>query len=141
MDPKSLVMSLMQRTFNEGDLTAAEEYIHPEFQNHEAAAHRPPGPEGWRQTTTWIREAFEDLRWEVEDAIADRDKVVLRVRMSGRHTGPFMNFEPTGREFSARHIHIFRVTDGKISEHWANRDDLGMLAQLGLLPPPPTNPR
>lgn len=52
-----------------------------------------------------------------------------------------MSFAPSGRHFSGQHIHSFRIADNKIVEHWADRDDLGMLAQLGLIPPLPTNPR
>jgi predicted ester cyclase len=64
-------------------------------------------------------------------------KVVVRGAASGRHTGaggPLRNLPVTGREFRVQHIHIFRVADGKIAEHWASRDDLGQLVQLGLLP-------
>ena len=57
-----------------------------------------------------------------------------RVTMSGRQTGPLMGREATGREFAVRHIHIWRIADDKIVEHWGSRDDLGLLGQLGLLP-------
>lgn len=45
-----------------------------------------------------------------------------------------MGISPTGKSFSVQHTHIVRVADGKLIEHWANRDDLGMMAQLGLMP-------
>jgi predicted ester cyclase len=61
--------------------------------------------------------------------------------MSGVHTGPLMGMPRTNKPFSVQHIHIFRVSDdGKLIEHWANRDDVGAMAQLGLLPSPPANP-
>jgi predicted ester cyclase len=41
---------------------------------------------------------------------------------------------PTGKRYEAQHIHWFKLRDGKIVAHWANRDDLGMMQQLGLLP-------
>ncbi len=47
-----------------------------------------------------------------------------------------MGIAPTGKRFSVEHIHIFRITDGKLSEHWAVRDDLGMTRQLGVVPSP-----
>lgn len=141
MNAKSIVLTAVDELFNKGNMDAAEEYVHPEFVNHEAAAHRPPGPEGARQTVGWIRDAFSDFRFDVQDAIAEEDRVVLRVQMSGRHTSPFMSFPATGKSFSVQHIHIFRVADGKLVEHWAVRDDLGMGAQLGLFESGPTNPR
>jgi steroid delta-isomerase-like uncharacterized protein len=141
MDAKKTVLAAWEELFNEGNLAAAERYVHPDYLNHDAAAHRPPGPEGMRQTVGWLREAFSELHFEVRDTIADGDRVALRVQMRGVHTGPLMGMPPTNKPFSVQHIHIFRVADdGKLIEHWANRDDLGAMAQLGLLPPPPANP-
>lgn len=140
MDAKETVLAAWEELFSKGNLAAAEKYVHPDYLNHEAAAHRPAGPEGMRQTVSWLREAFSELRFDVRDAIADRDRVALRVQMSGVHTGPLMGMPPTNKPFSVQHMHIFRVTDdGKLIEHWANRDDLGAMAQLGLLPAPPAN--
>lgn len=61
------------------------------------------------------------------------DKVVQLVVMSGRHTGPLMGREPTGKEFAVRHTNIWRIADDRIVDHWGTRDDLGLLGQLGLL--------
>ena len=80
-----------------------------------------------------LHSAFGELRFEVEDEIAEGDKVVQLVTMRGRHTGPLMGREPTGRAFAVRHIYIWRIADGRIAEHWGSRDDLGLLGQLGLL--------
>jgi predicted ester cyclase len=76
---------------------------------------------------------FSELRFEVEDEIAEGDRVVQRVTMSGRHTGPLMGREHTDRTFAVRHLNIWRIADGKIADHWGSRDDLGLLKQLGLL--------
>ena len=81
-----------------------------------------------------VHSAFSDIRYEAHDIVSDGDKVALRVTMHGRHTGSLMGQPPTGRSFSADHIHLFRVADGRIAEHWAQRDDLGMMRQLGLSP-------
>ena len=80
-----------------------------------------------------LHRAFGELHFEAEDEIAEGDKVVQLVTMSGRHTGPLMGREPTQRAFSVRHISIWRVADGRIIEHGGSRDDLGLLGQLGLL--------
>jgi predicted ester cyclase len=73
------------------------------------------------------------LRIEPLDVVAEADKVAIRARVSGRHVGPFAGMPVTGREFSVEHTHIVRILDAKIVEHWANRDDPGMLRELGLL--------
>jgi predicted ester cyclase len=94
----------------------------------------PTGPESVKRTVRHLHRAFGELRFEVEDEIGEGDRVVQLVTMSGRHTGPLMGREPTGRAFAVRHVYIWRVTDGRIAEHWGSRDDLGLLVQLGLLP-------
>ncbi len=81
----------------------------------------------------WLRNAFSDLHFEIEEIIAADDKVVARTRMSGRHTGEFMGFQPSGRTFSTEQMHIFRIAHNRLAEHRAVRDDLGMMLQLGLL--------
>src|SRR2546422_877916 len=72
--------------------------------------------------------------YTIEDEIVSGDKVVVRVISSGRHTGEFIGFKPTGKTFEAQQIHIYRVADGKIIEHWSSRDDLSQGIQLGLIP-------
>ena len=80
-----------------------------------------------------LHAAFGDLRFDVEDEIAEGDKVVQLATMSGRHVGQLIGREAAGREFAVRHIYIWRIAEGKIAEHWGSRDDLGLLSQLGLL--------
>jgi predicted ester cyclase len=122
-----------------GDLDApaaggiVHELVHPDFYNHEAAADRPGGPDAFRETARRLRRAFAELRIEPLDVVAEADKVVIRARVSGRQVGPFAGMPVTGHEFSVEHTHIVRILDSKVVEHWANRDDSGMMRQLGLL--------
>ena len=110
---------------NRGDLSRIDEVIHPEFINHEAADARAQGPEGYAQTARRLRAGFSDLRLDVQDVIADGDRVAVRLMFEGTHDGPFLGMAATGRRVSAQHIHIFRVQDGLVAEHWACRDDAG----------------
>jgi predicted ester cyclase len=71
---------------------------------------------------------------EIEDEICEGDKVVARVTMHGHHVGEFLGRPPTGKEFAVKQIHIWRLEDGKVIEHWSVRDDLGQAFQLGLIP-------
>jgi predicted ester cyclase len=121
--------------------------IAPDARNREAVAEPPacrePGPAGWYATALWLRDMFSDLRWEIHEAVADRDLVALHVTMSGVHTGRYTKYAPdgslvvdrpaTGRAFSSTQSHWFRVVDGQLTEHWANRDDLGTATRLGFL--------
>jgi predicted ester cyclase len=130
---KKLARRALAEIYEQGDLELADELIHPDFVDHEPAhPDHPTGPESVKQTVRSLHGAFGDLRFAVEDEIAEGDKVVQRATMSGRHTGPLMDGEPTGRAFAVRHVYIWRIADGKIVEHWGSRDDMGLLAQLGL---------
>jgi predicted ester cyclase len=132
---KQLVLQAF-RALDCGDLDALAELHHQDYVNHAAAAGRQRGPQGARATALFLHRTFGDLQHEPLDIIAERDLVVVRAQASGRHVGEIDTFAATGRTFSVAHIHIFRVTDGKISEHWACRDDLGAARQLGLVPGP-----
>ena len=75
-----------------------------------------------------------DMKWKVEDVIAEGDRVVARVTMTGTQTGPleFKNgpSPATGREVITEHVNVFRIAGGKVAEHWQGRDDIGMFRQL-----------
>ena len=138
---KRLARRALEEIYAQGNLELADELIDPDFQDHEPAhPERPDGPEGVKQTVKSIHSTFRDLRFEVEEEIAEGDKVVQLVVMSGRHAGPLMGREPTGKKFAVRHIYIWRIADDKIVDHWGSRDDLGLLTQLELLEPQTETP-
>jgi ketosteroid isomerase-like protein len=135
-----------------GDPALAAEVVGADFRNREAfnspVACAIPGPAGVLASSAWMRSAFTDLRFPVLDTGVDdeRGQVFVRVRMQGRHTGPFVLFRdgkldkilpPTGREIDYEQIHVLTVRAGKVVKHEAIRDDLTMLGQLGALPPTP----
>ncbi len=125
--------------FGAGRLDLAGELIAPGCVDHGLQTGPPvagpdpgTGPEAIRPVVRWLRGAFPDLAYDVEDAFGDSDRVALRCTTRGTHTGEFLGHAPTGRSFSVQQIHIFRIEDGQIAEHWACRDDAAMLRQLGL---------
>ena len=131
---KRLARRLLHDVFEEGRLAVADEVVHPRYVDHEPAhPDQPVGPAAIKQTASRLLDAFADLRFDVEAEIAEGDKVVQVVTMSGRHTGAFAGHGPTGRRFAVRHVYIWRVAEGTVVEHWGSRDDLGLLRQLGLL--------
>lgn len=92
------------------------------------------GVDWWKEVFGFLYETLPDWRWTLEDMVAEGDRVVVRLTARGTHQGsaiPFLRgVEPTGRAISWSHHHTFRFIDGKIAEHWANRDDLGFLRQV-----------
>jgi ketosteroid isomerase-like protein len=145
------VLSLF-KVIETGDPALATKVVGADFHNREASsspvACALPGPAGALATSAWMRAAFTGLRFPVLDTGTDdeRGQVFLRVRMQGRHTGPFVIFRngkldkimpPTGRELDYEQIHVLAVRDGKVVRHEAVRDDMAMLGQLGVFPPTP----
>jgi predicted ester cyclase len=130
---KRIARQVLEELFEKGNLDAADELIHPDFDNHEAPPDNPQGPEGLKETITWLRGLWGPMRADIEDMICEGNKVVARVTMHGRHVGEFLGRQPTGKEFAAKQIHIWRLEDGKVIEHWSVGDDLGQALQLGLI--------
>ena len=121
------------RAFETGDLSDAAAYLHPDYDNRETDDRTAArGPAALAQSVAWLRGAFSVLKFEEQDVIVSGDKVVLRVVMSGCHTGPFRGHAPTGRRFAAEQVHLFTLWNGTVLTHHAVRDDLTMHRQLGL---------
>lgn len=118
--------------FGAGRYDLAGQMVTPDYVDHEAPPGTPPGPDGANVVLRWLRGAFADLSYEICDAFGDGDRVAVRLITRGTHTGEFMGTPPTGRRFEIEAIHIFRIADGKVAEHWAKRDDAGLARQLGL---------
>lgn len=108
---------------------------------------RVPGPAGFYATALWLRAGFDGLHYDVHHAIADGNLVAVNSTMMGRQSAACALytddgaidsvFPATNKNFAMTQSHWFRIEDGKIVEHWANRDDNGMARQLGWIPPTP----
>jgi predicted ester cyclase len=137
---KAAARRTLEEVFPNGDADGLAEVVHPDCVNHEAPPGAPQGLQGMTFSMRMLEAAFSDRRWEIHQAIAEGDTVVLHCTFSGRHTGPFMGLAPTNRPFAFRQVHIVRFHDGKGIEHWAVRDDLTLLRQLGAVPSQPARP-
>jgi predicted ester cyclase len=141
--PKTVALESF-RLIETGDAGLARRIIAPDFVNQEAdddpddPERQLPGPAGFLATSQWLRDAFSDLRFELQEAVeettADEGVVMAAATMTGEHVGPFNGIEPTGKRISHRQVHIFRVAHGQITHHRAVHDDLGLLLQLGWRP-------
>jgi predicted ester cyclase len=136
-DHKQLFANLIDEVFNRGNYDVADDLVAADFFNHEAPD--SPGPEGFKATARWLHQVFPDYRAELHETVSDGHLVVARLMVSGTHRGDFMGIAGTGRSFSVQHIHMYRLENDKLAEHWACRDDLGQLAQLGISPPVATD--
>ncbi len=136
---KALLQRAYEQIFNRGNLDQIEEFVSADLVDHETP---PPGMEGLegievlRQFVKVFRDALPDLRFTAEDIIAEGDKVAARYTMRGTHQGELMGIPPTGNRIEVTGIDIVRFEGGKMVEHWANSDELGMMQQLGVIPTP-----
>lgn len=131
---KQLIARLHADVLDTGDLAPIDDLIHPDYLNHEAAPGTPGGRDGFRHTVEFLRGGFSDLRFVIEDMVAEDDRVVVRCQFEGTHDGTFLGIAPTGRRVSTQHIHIYRIQDDQVTEHWACRDDISGFRQLGTQP-------
>lgn len=129
------LMSRIYEVFNKKKLTALDELIDPHAVDHSAPPGMPGGIEGARQFAGMLLTAFPDLHFTVEDMIAEGNKVVARLTMRGTQQGEFLGISPTGKHVTVTGIEIVYIVGGKIVEHWNNYDDLGLMQQLGAIPP------
>jgi ketosteroid isomerase-like protein len=125
------------RVIETDDSVAADRIIAPDFINREADddPDRPDrglrGPAGLIATSRWLSETFSDLRFDHHEVVAEGERVVVVLTMTGTHTGTFHGILPTRKRFQQRQFHLFRMRAGQIVEHLALRDDLALLHQLG----------
>lgn len=126
--------------FSSLDAEAAERFIHPEFVDHEASPGVGGGPRGYLTTARYMNAAFTDATWMPQIIFASGDKYAMALEFSGVHSGDFMGVPATGKRVKVRHLHFFRVADGMAIEHWGARDELTLLAQLGVFNPEAPTP-
>lgn len=132
---KAIVRRVFEEVFNKRNLAVADELLTPDSLNHDDPhGVGPVGPESLKQVVQMLSAAFPDLHMTIEDVIAEGDKVFIRTTSSGTHQGAFMGIPPTGKRFTQQQMHLVRVVDGQVTEHWDVRDDLGMMQQLGVIP-------
>jgi len=135
---KAIIVQLYEEVWNQGDLDLVDKLVAPNAVDHDPQIPpgAPGGPQGLKAVVTMRRRAFPDDHHTIEDLIAEGDKVVARLTHSGTHLGAFLDLPPTGKHISTTSIHIFRFSDGQLVEHWASRDDLSLLQQLGAISAP-----
>jgi len=108
-----------------------DELVADDFESHGWPTSEGATPkQSLRQTTQRMGSALSDIRFAIDDLIAEDDRVVARVTSSAKQTGEFMGMPPTGRPYEIGEIHIFRLRDGQIVEHWYEMDAMGLMKQL-----------
>jgi steroid delta-isomerase-like uncharacterized protein len=130
-----LVRRLFDEVWNKGNLPVADELFAQNYNHHDSSTpDLGRGPDSEKKRVTLYRNAFPDIRFTVEDLIAEGESVTARWSCHGTHKGELNGIAPTGKQFTISGISVARFTNGKMIEGYVNWDALGMMQQLGVVP-------
>ena len=130
---KALVRRFVDEVFMHGRLDAVDELLADDFVSHTWRS-TGDGKGDLRRAIDRLSTFLADVSFTIEDLIAEGDRVAVRVTARATQVGEFMGLAPSGKGYAIGEIHIFRIRDGKVAEHWHQYDQLGMLRQLGAMP-------
>lgn len=116
---KALVRRVFEEVIPSGDATAMRDLVAPDFLDHDPLPGQPAGVQGAEYVVTTRHGAHPDLRFTIDELVAEADRVVVRWTLRGTNTGPMFGRPPSGRPVELRAIVIFRIADGRLAERWA----------------------
>ncbi|MEC9447470.1 MAG: ester cyclase [Chloroflexota bacterium] len=128
------VFEKLMSALNAKDMAAMESLIADDFVDNDAMPGMAPGRQGMIDMMGMFVGAFPDLNVVVEHWVAEGDLVVGVMTTKGTQTGEFMGMPASGKKFSVREMHMVRVANGKMAEHWGLSNEMSMMQQLGLMP-------
>ena len=136
---KHIIKRFVEELWNARRLDVADQIFSEDCVTHQLRsgvlaepAHR--GPQAMKEHVSGWLMSFPDLRFNIEQMIADRDRVMSQLVMEGTHQGTWMGISATGKRLQIRMITIHRIANSKIAEDWVLVESLGFFQQLGVLP-------
>ncbi len=130
---KAVVRRFVDEIFVGGSFDAVDELIARDAVFHTYPFGDDPRA-GMRAAIERVRAGLSDGQFTVHDLVAEGDLVAARMTTAATQSGPFMGMPPTGRRYEIEELHLFRVRDGQVVEHWHQFDQLGLMRQLGVGP-------
>jgi steroid delta-isomerase-like uncharacterized protein len=127
---KNTIRKLYEEILNEGQW----ERLAPIIADDYIGVNNQKGPSAFAETVRGLRQGFPDIKWTVEDLVAEGDKVVVRWSWQGTHSNTFMGFEPTHKSLSNHAIAIYQFRGDQIVHAWLESDRFGFLQQIGVIP-------
>jgi steroid delta-isomerase-like uncharacterized protein len=112
---------------------AVNDFVTDDVVYHNPPPGQPPGKEGYRMLIGGFLTAFPDMRFDVEDQLAEGDRVVSRFTITGTHKGDLMGMPQMGRTIRTSGISVQRFRDGRVAEEWEQVDFMTMMQQLGAM--------
>jgi predicted ester cyclase len=136
LEENKAIVRRISEAFNEENLNELDELVAPDFVGHNPLMPEPiQGLEGLKGFFAAVRAAMPDIHHPSVTLIAEGDLVVLHAANEGTFTNEFMSIPPTGKKVSYWMANIWRIAEGKAVECWFNLDTLGLMQQLGAIPP------
>ena len=130
----AIVRRYIEEAWNRGNVGVIDQLMSPDYARHVNGCPTPLTRESHKRRILQVRRALPDVTMTVEDMIASGDRVASRVTLRGTQCDTFMGIPATGRRVTVTGMDIARLVDGKVVEHWAEMDTLGLIKQLGALP-------
>jgi predicted ester cyclase len=128
---KALLARYISEVWDKGDLEALRDFLSPGYARHTSPTLPPLDLEGQVERLHGFRQAFPDITIEVEDVVAEDDRIAFRSTMRGTHEGEFAGLAPIMRHITVGLVDIIRIEDGRFAEQWGGPDLFGMLQPLG----------
>jgi steroid delta-isomerase-like uncharacterized protein len=136
-DNGSIVRRFVEETINQGHIDSAAQFVWEDVVEQAPFPGQGPGIEGLKDVLRGFRAGFPDIHFSVEEQIVEGDKVLSRFEWTGTHRGNFLGVPATGRSVKVWGMVVDRLVDGRIKETRIIMDALGLMMQLGAIPPPP----
>ena len=134
----TIVRNFVDEVITRGNIEAAAHYVWEDVVEQVPLPGQGPGLDGLKDILRAMRAGFPDIVFSVQEQIAEDDKVASRFEWTGTHQGEFLGIPATGRQVRVWGIVIDRLEEGRIKDTRIIMDTLGLMTQLGVLPPPPT---
>lgn len=129
-DNRQLVRRYLEQAWGEGDIEGSAALLAPGYRRHLGAGAAPLDPSGQQERLKNFRSAFPDVSLEIQDMIAEGDRVAFRFTLRGTHRGVFQGIAPTGIRVEVSGMDMVRTQNGLLAEHWGGADMYSLVRQL-----------
>jgi len=130
---KAIVRRFIEEIFVGGSHDAVDELVDERMVAHTWPSTGHPRDD-LKAAIDRVSGALADTEFTIDDLIAEGDRVAARLTTAATQVGEFMGLPPSGKRYSIEEIHVFRLRDGRVVEHWHQFDQMGMMKQLGAMP-------
>jgi steroid delta-isomerase-like uncharacterized protein len=130
---KALVRRYVEEIWNQGKLSSIDELVGENYSHFSSQLPRAQGAEALKEMVSGLRAAFPDGRFSIEEEVGEGDTVVNRWTFQGTHRGEWLGIAATGRQVKVNGTATSQIKGGKLVDHWADWDALGMMQQLGAI--------